>query len=167
MANAMEIEEVIEKALESLNIRSESRNIILKEEQEKAVFELLSGKDVLAILPTGFGKSMIYTIFALASENMRSTKTCVLVISPLKSLIEDQISEMESLGCTAVELKSDNVESVVKEPPQFIFSSAEKVLEKRFLDGLKSKTVLHEAVSAIVVDECHTVETWTGKRYSF
>ena len=65
--------EGIEKALESLNIRSESRKIILKEEQEKAVIELLSGNDVLAILPTGFGKSMIYTIFALASQNMTST----------------------------------------------------------------------------------------------
>ena len=77
--------EGIEKALESLNIRSESRKIILKEEQEKAVIKLLSGNDVLAILPTGFNKSMIYTIFALASQNMTSTnKTCVLVLSTQK-----------------------------------------------------------------------------------
>ena len=39
-----------------LNIQREKKEIILKEEQEKAVVELLSGKDVLAILPTGFGK---------------------------------------------------------------------------------------------------------------
>ena len=38
------------------------------------------------------------------------------------------------------------------------------MLEKPFLNGLKSKTNLHKAVSAIVVDESHTVESWTGKR---
>ena len=161
MAN---VNKCIQEAADSLNIRRENRKIILKEEQERAVKELISGNDVLAILPTGFGKSMVYTIFTLASQKMRSAKTCVLVISPLKSLIDDQIVEMESLGCTALELKSDNVESVVKDPPQFIFSSAERVLEKPFLNGLKSQTILHEAVSAIVVDECHTVESWTGKR---
>ena len=73
--------ESIEKALNLLNIQREKKEIILKEEQEKAVVELLSGKDVLAILPTGFGKSLIYTIFALASTDLRSAKTSVLVIS--------------------------------------------------------------------------------------
>ena len=48
--------ESTEKALNLLNIQREKKEIILKEEQEKAVVELLSGKDVLAILPTGFGK---------------------------------------------------------------------------------------------------------------
>ena len=48
--------ETIEKALNLLNIQREKKEVILKEEQEKAVVELLSGKDVLAILPTGFGK---------------------------------------------------------------------------------------------------------------
>jgi len=64
-----------------LNIQREKKEIILKEEQEKAVVELLSGKDVLAILPTGFGKGLIYTIFALASIDLGSAKTSVLVIS--------------------------------------------------------------------------------------
>lgn len=73
--------ESIEKALNLLNIQRKKKEIILKEEQEKAVVELLSGKDVLAILPTGFGKSLIYTIFALASTELRSAKTSVLVIS--------------------------------------------------------------------------------------
>ena len=73
----MTMKESTEKALNLLNIQREKKEIILKEEQEKAVVELLSGKDVLALLPTGFGKSLIYTIFALASTDLRS----VLVIS--------------------------------------------------------------------------------------
>ena len=52
--------ECIEKGLNLLNIQREKKEVILKEEQEKAVVELLSGKDVLAILPTGFGKRLTY-----------------------------------------------------------------------------------------------------------
>ena len=65
----------IEKSLYALNVRREARKIILKEEQKIAVNNLLLGSDALAILSTGFGKSMTYTIFALASQKMRSAKT--------------------------------------------------------------------------------------------
>jgi len=43
--------------------------------------------------------------------------------------------------------------SVINDPPQFIFSTAEKVVEKPFLNALKSRSVLHEAVALLVVDE--------------
>ena len=148
MVNA---QESIDKALKMLNINRETRKIILKEEQETAVKELLSGNDVLAILPTGFGKSMIYTIFALARQELRSATTYVLIISPLKSLIEDQIAEMASLNCTALELTSDNADLLINAPPQFLYCTAEKMLEKSFLNGLKAKTALYEAMSAIAV----------------
>jgi len=52
-------------SLDSLNIRRENGKKILKEEQERAVKELFPGNDVLAVLPMGFGKSMVYTIFIL------------------------------------------------------------------------------------------------------
>ena len=52
----------------------------------------------MAVLPTGFGKSMIFTVFALARQELSTTctRTCIIVISPLKSIIDDQISEMLS-----------------------------------------------------------------------
>ena len=96
-----------EEAFDSLNIHKESRKRILKEEQERAIKELILGNDVLAILPMGFGKSMtskpLHDLY-LGEPKMRSAKTCVLVISPLKSYINDQIAEMESLSCMALEL---------------------------------------------------------------
>lgn len=118
------------------------------------------------------GKSMIFIIFLLATEEMQTLSTTqgnhsssVLIISPLRSITEDQIREMRSLGCSAVELSSDNVEEVVRLPPQFIYASAESVIEKAFLDGLKnSRSTIHQSLSLIVVDESHTIETWTGKR---
>lgn len=61
----------------------------------------------MAILSTGFGKSMIITVFALAKEEMSSLKTCVILISPLNSIIDDPISKMLLLSCTAIELNYD------------------------------------------------------------
>ena len=84
--------EALTRALSLLNIRRENSAVVLKPEQETAINNLLNGRDVMAILPTGFGKSMIYTVFALAKEEISSSKTCVIVIAPLKSIIDDQIS---------------------------------------------------------------------------
>ena len=72
--------EALTRALSLLNIRRENSAVVLKPEQETAINNLLNGRDVMAILPTGFGKSMIYTVFALAKEEISSSKTCVIVI---------------------------------------------------------------------------------------
>ena len=64
-------EKALSKALSRLNILREERKIVLKPEQETAVSELLHGRDVMAILPTSFGKSMIFTVFALARQEMK------------------------------------------------------------------------------------------------
>ena len=99
------------------------------------------------------------------SDTHSYSRASVLIISPLRSIIEDQKAEVLSLGCSAVELSSDNQSAVVSSPPQFIYSSAESAIEKTFLDGLKhGSSAIHQSLSLIVVDESHTVETWTGKR---
>ena len=109
---------------------------------------------------------MIYTAFALAKEEISSSKTCVIVIAPLKSIIDDQISEMLSLNCTAMELTTEALNAVRESPPQFLYCSAETVLEKAFLAALKEDSALHRAVSAIVVDESHT-ECQIRNRFPF
>ena len=73
----------------------------------------------MTILSTGFGKSMIFTVFVMAKEEMSSSKTCMLAISPLKSTIDDQISEMLSLSCTAMELPTETVNLLRESPTQF------------------------------------------------
>ena len=76
----------------------------LKPEQTQAVEALLAGKDVLAILPTGFGKSLIYQVFSMEQT---SANASVLVISPLNSIVEEQAKEMNGLGIPLVHLKPD------------------------------------------------------------
>ncbi|CAH3156858.1 unnamed protein product [Porites lobata] len=60
--------------------------LILKDEQRLAVEALMSGKDVLAVLPTGFGKSVIYQSFVITKDS-----SSTFVIIPLRSIIDDQL----------------------------------------------------------------------------
>ena len=71
---------------------------------------------------------MIFTVFGIAKrESGRSS--CVLINCPLKSVVSDQIAQLEGL-CTAVELTAENVSRVLEEPAEFIYSSAEQILEE-------------------------------------
>ena len=65
-----------------------------KPEQEKAINCLLEGNDVLAVLPTGFGKSFIYEKFSEIT-NSGDGSTVVLVIAPLVSIVNDQILHLK------------------------------------------------------------------------
>ena len=69
----------------------------LTNEQLLAVKELMQGNDVLAILPTGFGKSRIYQAFTSLKNTDTNQRALVLVITPLDSLLEDQLIELKIL----------------------------------------------------------------------
>jgi len=84
----------LQKALKILS--ENGQQIDLKPEQGAAIKSSVHGKDVLAILPTGFGKSAIYQILVGVKEKTLKDCACVLVICSLRSLIEDQIKEAKS-----------------------------------------------------------------------
>ena len=69
-----------------VNLSDQVGGLVLKEGQKLAVEALLSGKDVMAVLPAGFGKSIIYQSFV----NFTITASIVVVV-PLRSIIEDQL----------------------------------------------------------------------------
>ena len=105
------VKECVAKALETLNIL---RN---KQQQEVAMEEIILGRDALAVLPTGFGKRMIFKIFVLARQEMlkrleKDDATCVLIISSLASIISDQIAEMQTLDFNALELSKETLTEV-------------------------------------------------------
>ena len=103
------IKKALTGALSILSIRRKNRAIGLKPEQEMAIYSLLHRRDVIAILSTGFGKSLIFSVFAMAKEEMSSSKTCMIAISPPNIIIDDQISEMLPLRCTAMEFWTETV----------------------------------------------------------
>ena len=95
------INEVLQKFEEKLGFK-----INLKKEQKIAIDSLLNGEDVVAVLPTGFGKSLIFQTFVMASQLALKEQATVLVVAPLNSLTEDQISEANEMGISAVSLGS-------------------------------------------------------------
>ena len=160
----------VQGAFLKLSVNSDS-NFELKEEQKIAVSCLLEGRDVFAVMPTGFGKSFIFQLFSTAIEQKKISEglqpnSVILVICPLISLVEDQIKEGQSLGLTCASLKDENNLLDDNPLPQLLFASAEKALDSDFKRILKDRSSkIHQQVECIVVDESHTVEIWTGKRF--
>ncbi|XP_044183719.1 ATP-dependent DNA helicase hus2/rqh1-like [Acropora millepora] len=135
-----------------------------KAEQKQAVVGLLDGKDVMAILPTGFGKSLIFKLFTLV-KMQEDGLTSLVIVWPLVSITEDQIKDFEDLGIYAAKLHCDEkmLEEIAAREHRVIFGSAKAVLDKRFRKVLRDDMKpFHSHVKLIDVDECHTVETWKG-----
>ena len=166
--NLSELDDCISDVLKKFQLVSRLQ-FKLRQEQVIAVKILLSNRDAFAVLPTDYGKSLIFQCFVVAKELLEAkngqgtpTSPCALVICPLTSIIEDQIVEAMSLGISCHRVQ--DIKELEQSAFQLVFSSAERVMEKDFKNLLKdSSSTLHNNVSIIVVDESHTVETWTGK----
>jgi len=91
----------------------------------------------------------------------------MIVVCPLKSIVQDhQLIEASSMGFPATSLASARISDVNNRKYQLIFACTEEILTKPFLSSLnKSSSPLHQNLAAIIVDESHTVETWTGQRF--
>ena len=78
--------------------------LTLRPKQCQAVEALLQGRDVLAILPTGYSKSMIFQVYVAAAALQVKEHQTVLVVCPLESIINDQIKEAKGMGMSAASL---------------------------------------------------------------
>ena len=76
----------------------------LKPEQKRAVDSFLAGKDVFVCLPTGFGKSICYMLLPIVFDMLRKCRgeSIVVVVSPLKSLMADQVDSCSVKGLKSV-----------------------------------------------------------------
>ena len=102
---------------------------------------LLDSRDVLAVLQTGFGKSLISQVFVGAksiidSQNGEDIPPKILVICPLVGLIKDQKQEAQSMGVSCVSLRLQDLQLKEKVTERMIFASAEEVAEERFRAAL-------------------------------
>jgi len=122
--------------------------------QEAAIDAILSGRDTLAVMPTGAGKSLCYQIPALLLPGM------TIVISPLISLMKDQVQALRETGCTAAFLNSSLNESEYMYTMTEIHYGRIKLLyiapeRLRRLDVFRSADI-----PLVVVDEAHCVSQW-------
>ena len=161
------------------------QNITLNEKQLSILkLIVLEKKDVLAVLPTGFGKSLIYqTIAPFADfierdESTERDKSIVIVISPLNALIKDQVTKLRETGLRACILKADRVASDCQDIEEFevsissseelenlanfqlLYAHPEALVESRQVLKLLKKEEFQNRIRAIVVDEAHLVVDW-------
>lgn len=134
-----------------------------REGQYEGIVRLLQGKDLLLLLPTGAGKSLVYQLASFILPGM------TLVIDPLISLMEDQIDNLMLAGvdrCIAVTSQIDDPEDrryilnlIGQGEYLFVFVAPERFQTVEFREALRTLTV-HTPVSMIVVDEAHCVSEW-------
>jgi len=128
----------------------------LRPGQLPAAEALVSGRDVLAVLPTGAGKSAIYELAGL----LRAGPT--VVVSPLIALEDDQLAHVRSAGLHAIVLNSRQSAGTRAaalldscRPDTFVFLSPEQLANKETRETLK-----RAAPGLFVVDEAHLISQW-------
>ena len=128
-----------------------------REGQEPVVDAILSGRDVLCVMPTGAGKSICYQVPALASQGT------TLVISPLISLMKDQVQALCSAGVPAAYINSSLtygqylrvVQNASEGRYKLIYAAPERLLSEEFCAIWNTCKL-----SVVAVDEAHCVSQW-------
>ena len=125
--------------------------------QEDIVDSVLAGKDTLALLPTGGGKSICFQVPAMAMEGL------CLVITPLIALMKDQVAHLVDKGIPAAAIYSgmhpDVLELTYNQAAygrlKFLYVSPERLQTNQFLEALKRMKVC-----LLAVDESHCISQW-------
>ena len=128
-----------------------------REGQEQVIDSILGGRDVLGIMPTGAGKSVCYQIPALMLSGI------TLVISPLISLMQDQVAALNQMGIHAAYLNSSLTYNQYLTALKYaragrykiIYVAPERLETYEFL-----AFAMHAEISMISVDEAHCVSQW-------
>ena len=125
--------------------------------QKEAMACVCAGRDSVVVLPTGGGKSLCFQAPAMLLSGM------TLVVSPLLSLMKDQVDSLLEIGIPAARLdstmsaqeKAETYDRLRRHELKLLYASPERVLMEGFLDFLKSA-----GVSSVAVDEAHCVSMW-------
>lgn len=125
--------------------------------QEKVIDLVLKGENVLAVMPTGAGKSMCYQISALVNTGL------TLVISPLISLMKDQIDSLKQNGINAAALNSATPQEEVNPILRQTYEGKIKLLyvtpERLAMDYFRYQLNFLD-ISLVAVDEAHCISQW-------
>ena len=125
--------------------------------QKDIIEAVLAKRDVLALLPTGGGKSVCFQVPTMAQDGL------TIVISPLIALIKDQVEGLRSKGIKAISVVSGMtqreidiaLDNCIYDQTKFLFISPERIASTLFQERLKKMNV-----SLIAIDEAHCISQW-------
>ena len=125
--------------------------------QREVIENVLAGRDTLAVMPTGGGKSLCYQIPAILFEGL------TVVISPLISLMKDQVEQLRAFGVPSLFLNSsltpqeymENMEYVKQGEVKLLYVAPETLLTPRILSLLAEVKV-----DLLTIDEAHCISEW-------
>jgi ATP-dependent DNA helicase RecQ len=129
--------------------------------QEDIIKAVIEQHDVLALLPTGGGKSICFQVPAMAMDGL------CLVISPLIALMKDQVQQLQKRGISAAALHAGQtkreidylLDNAANSDLKFLYCSPERLKTEIFIERIK-KVADRRGVSLIAVDEAHCISQW-------
>jgi ATP-dependent DNA helicase RecQ len=129
----------------------------LRAGQQEVIDSVLQKRDTLAVMPTGAGKSLCYQLPAL---HMPGT---TVIVSPLISLMKDQVDKLALAGVRAIEVNSTltgreekaALESIRNGETEMVFTTPERLSDPTFLDALRQNVI-----DLFVIDEAHCISQW-------
>jgi ATP-dependent DNA helicase RecQ len=130
--------------------------------QEAVVSDALAGRDLLALMPTGGGKSLCFQLPALLQPGVS------VVVSPLIALMQDQVRLLEDNGIAATFINSSldaaevsrRMAAVLRGDYKLLYLAPERLLLPEFLDGPLRRLSMTPGINAFVIDEAHCVSEW-------
>ena len=139
----------------------------MSSEQRAVVQAFVDGRDVFVCLPTGSGKSLCYWILPGVFDRLRGPDGIVVVVSPLKALMREQVEALKGRGSRAVcvgdALCDDQVglqDEIQEGRYQFLFLSPELLLTNHKWRDMLTTSVYKQHLVAFIVDEAHCIKSW-------
>ena len=132
-------------------------HVTFREGQEELIQQILSGRDAFGIMPTGAGKSICYQVPALMLDGI------TLVVSPLISLMKDQVNALVQSGVQAAYLNSSLTVGQYAKVLALAAQGAYKILyvaPERLLVEAFVQFALQTRIAMVTVDEAHCVSQW-------
>ncbi|CAE6459817.1 unnamed protein product [Rhizoctonia solani] len=136
--------------------------------QARAVDAAMSGQDVFVLMPTGGGKSLCYQLPAVCTTGR--TRGVTFVVSPLKSLMIDQVRQLRNKGVDVIMFSSDQSVKAAREArtrlvtkgakPALVYVTPEKLEMSGDMRNILDNLMRQGQLARFVIDEAHCVSTW-------